>query len=212
MSASVNVVKLALSHRVINIDGSHQQFTLSTHLLQSVDSSSGLLRYTNQLVGHLGPLLLVSALQFLLDDGKNNLEFLVLFSLNIWQLTSLGKESLPFHSLVDQKSSITSVVNQQIWAIAIGPGQHLVGAVPVPLEGLSFPGKHISSLLLHDSSSSVVLSGENVAASPPNFSTHFLKGLNKDGSLDGHVETSTDFSSLEWLVGEFLSAAHKPYR
>jgi len=43
-----------------------------------------------------------------------------------------------------------------------------------------------------DSSGGVVLSGEDVARSPCALSTEGSEGLDEDGGLDGHVETSSD--------------------
>ena len=98
--------------------------------------------------------------------------------------------SLGLDTLVDEEGSITTIINENIWTIAVGPGEHLVGAIPVLLEGLSFPCENLGGLGLNDSSSGVVLSGVDVAGSPSELSSKAVEGLDEGGGLDGHVERS----------------------
>jgi hypothetical protein len=46
----------------------------------------------------------------------------------------------------------------------------------------------------------VVLGGEDVAGSPGALSSESSEGLDEDGSLDGHVETSSDAGTGEGLL------------
>ena len=42
---------------------------------------------------------------------------------------------------MDEKRGVATVIDQQVWAGAIRPCQHLLCAPPVLLQGLSLPGK-----------------------------------------------------------------------
>ena len=42
---------------------------------------------------------------------------------------------------MDEQGGVATVINQQVWAGAVRPGQHLLCAPPVLLQGLPLPGK-----------------------------------------------------------------------
>jgi hypothetical protein len=50
----------------------------------------------------------------------------------------------------------------------------------------------------------VVLGREDVAGSPGNLGTESGQGLDQDGSLDGHVERTSNAGTLENLLGSVL--------
>jgi len=105
---------------------------------------------------------------------------------------------------VDEKSSITTVINKNIGAIAVGPGEHFVSAFPVFHESLSLPSKYVSGLVLGNGSGGVVLGGVDVAGSPSEVSTEFLEGLDENGSLDSHMQRTRNLGTLEYLIGSVL--------
>jgi len=102
-------------------------------------------------------------LESLSDDSNDLLELEVIELSWIWDLTSLSELSLGFDTFVDKESSITTIINENIWTIAVWPGEHFVCAVPVLLESLSFPGKDVGGLSCDDSSGGVVLGRVDVA-------------------------------------------------
>jgi hypothetical protein len=163
MSASVHIVELGLGHAIVHVDSLDQKLSLSGHLVKSVHSGGGLLGDTLEVGSHLGPFLGISSLETFLNDSHHLLELGVVELGWVWELSGLGKVSLGLHTFVDQEGGITSVINKNIWAIAVGPGEHFVGAIPVLLEGLSLPGENLGGLSFDDGCGSVVLSGENVA-------------------------------------------------
>jgi len=185
--ASIDVIELLLGDRVVNINGSEEELSLGGHLVESVNTGGGLLGDTDELLGHLGPLVGLSTLETLSDDSNNLLEFKVIESSWVWDLSGLGELSLGLDTFVDEEGSITTIINENIWSITVRPGEHFVGAVPVLLEGLSLPGEDVSGLSLNDSSGGVVLGGVDVARSPSEFSSESVEGFDENTGLDGHV-------------------------
>ena len=212
VSASINIIELGLGDTVVNVNGLDQKLTLGGHLVKSVYTSGGLLGDTLKVGSHLGPFLGKSSLETFLDDSHNLLELEVVEFGWIWELSNLGELSLGLDTLVDEEGSITTIINENIWTIAVGPGEHLVGAIPVLLEGLSFPCENLGGLGLNDSSSGVVLSGVDVAGSPSELSSKAVEGLDEGGGLDGHVERSRNLGTLKDLLwSKFFSNSHKTW-
>ena len=110
---------------------------------------------------------------------------------------------------MDEKGGITTVVDEEIGTITIGPGQGLFSAPPVLLESLSLPGEDSGGVAGH-SSGSVILGGEDVAGAPSDLSTQSCEGFDEGSGLDGHVEGASDLGALERLGGaEFAAASHQ---
>jgi len=107
---------------------------------------------------------------------------------------------------VNQQSGISTVVDNKVWATAIGPCEHLLCTPPVLLQGLTLPGKDWAGVA-SDGSSSVILSTEDIAGAPPHFGTQSSQSLNQDGCLNGHVQRSCDLCTLEGLLRSKLSSA-----
>ena len=107
---------------------------------------------------------------------------------------------------VDEQGGVTTVVHQQVGAVAASPGQGLLGAPPVLLQGLALPGEHGGGVA-GDGGSGVVLGGEDVARAPADLSAQGGQGLNQHGGLDGHVQRAGNLGTLEGLGGAELGAA-----
>ena len=114
---------------------------------------------------------------------------------------------------MDQKGHVSTIINDEVASVTLvinRPGDGVQGALPVLLEGLSLPGENGSRSITGDGGSSVVLSGEDVARTPTDVGTHGLEGLDKHGSLDGHVQRARDASTLEKSVPYSLRQAIRP--
>lgn len=107
---------------------------------------------------------------------------------------------------MDEQGGITTVVHNQVGAVAAWPGQGLLSAPPVLLQGLALPGEARSGVA-GDGGSGVVLGGEDVAAAPADLSAQSGQGLNEHTGLDGHVQGAADLAALERLSGAELGAA-----
>lgn len=212
VSASIDVIELLLGDGIVNVDGLEEELTSGGHLVKSVDTGGCLFGNTNELLGHLGPFVSSTSLEILSDDSNDLLELEVVIFIWIWDLSGLEEVSLGLDTFVDEEGSITTIIDENIWTIAVWPGEHFVGAIPVLLEGLSLPCEDVGGLGLDDSSGGVVLSGEDVARGPSNFGSKFVKSFDQNGGLDGHVEGSRNLSSLEdfrWSI--LLSNSHESW-
>ena len=86
---------------------------------------------------------------------------------------------------VDERSQVTTVVEDEVELLAILEGSELLVQAPVVLLlGLTLPGEDRDTGS-SDSSGSVVLSGEDVAAGPCDLSTKSDQGLDENSGLDG---------------------------
>lgn len=86
--------------------------------------------------------------------------------------------------VVDKGGQVTTVIEDEVEFLAILEGRELLLQAPVVLLiGLTLPGedRYTSG---SNGGGSVVLGGEDVAASPGNLSTEGSEGLNEDSSLD----------------------------
>ena len=98
-----------------------------------------------------------------LNDSHNLLELKVIEFSWVWELSSLGEVSLGLDTFMDEEGSISTIINENVWVFTLWPCEHLVGAIPVFLEGLSLPGENVGGLGLNDGSGSMVLGGVDVA-------------------------------------------------
>jgi hypothetical protein len=87
--------------------------------------------------------------------------------------------------LVDESGKVTTVVEDQVQALAVLEGGELLLEAPlVLLLGLALPGED-GDTGGGNGGSGVVLGGEDVARCPGELSTEGLEGLDEDSRLDG---------------------------
>lgn len=153
-----------------------------------MDSGGSLLGDTNEMLGHLGPFLGQTSRETFSNDSHYLFELEVIELVWVWHLTGLGEVSLSLLTFVDEESGITTIINEHVWAIAVGPCEHLVGQVPVLFEGFSLPGEDVGGLCGNDGSSGMILCGVDVARSPSHFGTEGSESLDEYSSLNSHME------------------------
>jgi hypothetical protein len=99
--------------------------------------------------------------------------------------------------LVDECGKITTVVEDQVQALAVlESGELLLEAPLVLLLGLALPGED-GNTGSGDGGGGVVLCGEDVAGCPGELSTEGLECLDKDSGLDGCRGISTESCQTE---------------
>jgi hypothetical protein len=110
---------------------------------------------------------------------------------------------------VDEQGGVAAVVEDHVRALAVGPEQGLLGAPPVLLQGLAFPGEDRDAGG-GDRGRGVVLRGEDVAAGPADLGAEGDQGLDQHGGLHRHVERAGDPRPLQRLLGrELLAGLHQ---
>mmetsp|Transcript_60139 Transcript_60139/g.68467 ORF Transcript_60139/g.68467 Transcript_60139/m.68467 type:complete len:448 (+) Transcript_60139:448-1791(+) len=209
VSATVDVIELGLGDRVVDVDSGEQEFTSLGHLVESQDTGGGFLRNTLDTGGHVGPSLGV-LVQTVTEDSVDFLHFQVFGGVGVGLLSGLFEFLFGLDTFVDEQGSVTSVINDHVGSGTFSPVEGAVGAVPVFSEGFSLPGEDSSRLGIGDSSSGVILSGEDVARAPSDFGTQSLQGFDQNSGLDGHMQRSSDFSTSQRLGSTiFRSARHQ---
>ena len=210
VTAAVDIVKFGLGHRVVDVDGREEEGAASGHFIQTLHPGGGLFAHPHQLLGHASPLGAVRG-EAITDEAQHDLELQVVGGGGVGEGAVLGVGLFGLDSLVDEQGGVATVIYQKVGPIALGPGEGLLSAPPVLLQGLALPGKDGRGVT-GDGSGSVVLGGEDVAGAPTDLSTEGDEGLDESGGLDGHVQGASDLGALEWLLGaEFLTAGHEAW-
>ena len=127
---------------------------------------------------------------------------------------------LVLDALVDEQGGVTAVVEDHVRAAGGGvrPGQRLLRAPPVLLQGLALPGEDRDALGVvgravradGDGGGRVVLGGEDVAGGPADLGAQGDQGLDQDGGLHGHVQRAGDAGAGQRLRrGVLLADRHQ---
>lgn len=212
MAASINIVELGFRDTVIDINGLDEESSLLGHHLESVNTSGGLLRDTVDAGDHLAPLLGVASLELATEDAEHLLHLKVVSAGGVWECSELLKLLLGLDTFVHEESGITTIVNENIGTVGIGPCEHLESALPVLLEVLTLPGEDVGGLGGNDTCGGVVLGGVDVARCPSDLRSESVEGLNENTSLDGHVERSRDAGAFKGLVVlVFFTESHETW-
>jgi hypothetical protein len=131
--AAVDVVELALGDRVVDVDGWEEEGSVGGALIESHDTGGGLLTDTANVLSDSAPFPGVGK-KVILDDGE---QAALLLIGSIFWVGDLGVVlfvlDFPFAALVDQESGITSIINNKVWSLKVGPGQGSVGILPILL-------------------------------------------------------------------------------
>ena len=160
--ASVDVVELGLSDRVVDVETGTLQLALLLQLVKTSHTSSSLFGDTGQVFGQFGEVLRV--LEKGSVDGTTQL-ILIFTDLPRWLLEFMGQSKVLFSSKTfdAENGGITSVIDDLVGSLSILPGEAVQGEVPVFLKGLSLPGEDDTGAGFSNSCGSVVLCGEDVA-------------------------------------------------
>jgi hypothetical protein len=57
---------------------------------------------------------------------------------------------------MDEQGCVATVIDEEVGTLAVGPGQHLLCAPPVLLQGLTLPGKDARRVTSHRGSSMIL--------------------------------------------------------
>ena len=194
---------LRLGDRVVDVDRREEQVPALRQLVEAVDAGGGLLGDALDLGGDLGPLLRVGG-EAAREDARRRPVLLVVASVGGSGTAPAFSNSTPLWT-----SSVASPPSSRIMLgpVAAGPGEDLLGAPPVLLEGLALPGEDRDALGVvggavradDDGGGGVVLGGEDVAGGPADLGAEGDEGLDEHGGLDGHVQRAGDAGALERL-------------
>ena len=214
VAAAVLVVELGLGDRVVDVDRREEQVAGAGQLVEAEHAGRGLLgdaldlgrRPWSTSVGSAASVLRTSSLK-----TPTSSESVVVGG---GHLTG----GLPRATLVDEHRGVATVVEDHVGALATGPGEDLLGALPVLGEGLALPGEDGHTLQVlgralgadDDGGGGLVLGGVDVAGGPADLGTERGERLDEHGGLHGHVQRAGDAGALERLGRpELLAQAHQ---
>ena len=129
-----------------------------------VKSRKGLLRNSHTRIDNFFPLIRLSTLYLVLDDGLDNLELKFVCGAGVGDSNILEEQVLRLLILMDDNSHVTPIVNNQFRSenltIILRPYQDIRDTVPVLLENLTLTGKHSNRFVIPNDSPSVILRRE----------------------------------------------------
>ena len=199
VAAAVDVVELALRHRVVDVDRREEQRAGFHHLVEAVHAGRRLFADAPEGRGDVRPALRAlgeALLQEVEDDAP-------LFGIAL----GLERRHLPglleLDALVHEQRRIAAVVDDERRAGAVGPHQRLARAPPVLLERLALPreDRHALGILDRatgfgtaddDRGGGVILRREDVARDPAHIGAELGQRLDEDRRLNRHVQAAHD--------------------
>ena len=203
VAASIQVVELALGDRVIDIDRREEQLSLGGHIIETLNAGGGFLRNTANGFAHRSVLSWI-LYEFLSEEIEDNAElFRLCFGIEI-RNDACG---FVLGAQVDEECSVTTIVDDHVWAGSVWPYECFLRAPPVFRQCFTLPRVNRSSDRIVEGTATAnddgrccgVLGRENVAANPSHIRTEVGQCFDKNGGLHGHVEGTHDLCAGEGL-------------
>ena len=216
--AAVDVVELALGHRVVDVDRGEEQRAGFHHLIEPVHTGGGFLADAADRLGEPRPPRLV-----LRHRGPDQIEddapFLrVRVGIERGHLAGL----LELDALVHDQRRVAAVVDYQRRSGAVRPLERLVRAPPVLFQSLALPGEDRGPFRIlygaarfgtadHHRRRGVILGREDVARNPAHVGAELGERLDQHGGLNRHVQAAHDACAGQRLGGAvLLPQRHQP--
>src|SRR6187402_1131976 len=193
LTATVEVVELALGHRVVDVDGRDQQLAGFGELVQAMHAGGGLFGDTAPFGGDL--------LEPARAGGGGTLDQVLDDLLFVVAAGRVDPVAAVFEldTLVDEQGGIATVVDDELRAELARVGQHVERAVPVLFQRLALPGEH-RQFTVGERCGDVVLGAEDVAGSPAHRGAQLAQGFGEDGRFLGDVQRAGEAHALERLL------------
>merc|ERR1711944_68608 len=104
---------------------------------------------------------------------------------------------------VNKGGQVTTIIKDHVKGLTIGEIDGLFYTPDIFFIGFTLPGIDWHSTCGH-SSGSMILCGKDVAGGPGHLSSQLQESFDEHCSLDGHVKTSSDPGTFQWLRGAIL--------
>ncbi len=213
VATAIDVVELALGHRIVDVHGRKRQRSLFLQLVESMHAGGGFFGDAAHGLAHGDPVVALA--------GDRIAEALDQFDHVLRRIVTQRRNPalLPFGALEDHHGGIAAVVEDHVRHQPIRPAQRLLGAPPVLGKGLALPGedRHAFGVFRRTApaddrgSGRFVLGGKDVARGPADLGAEIDKRLDQNSRLDRHVQRAGDPGPLErLLLGILLAQGHQP--
>lgn len=173
MPATVQIVKLRLRVRIVDIDRRVQQDSCTFYFVEPLNPGRRL--FANAAARRRNLLPALTVLFQATCQRAYFAELLAVRGLRRWDFSLL----LELAAVVNQQRRVTTVVDDQCWPDAVPEIQCLFCAPPVFRQSLALPGKHQATLLVFrravpaKGDRGVVLRAEDVEKRPADIGTQF---------------------------------------
>ena len=204
LAAAVEVVELALGHRVVDVDGRERRACPPCAIWYS--------RFTPVVVSSVTP-----------RTWPMRVEYQLRIRLEPWRgwrrtapspprcagLAITPGIALGPHAQMQQQRGIAAVVEDHVGVAAVGPFEDAVRVVPVLAQRLALAGEHRRAAR-GDGRGGMVLGREDIAGGPAHLGAERLQRLDQHRGLDGHVQRAGDARALQRLgAGVLLADRHQ---
>ena len=201
VTASVEVVELALGDGIVDVDGRKQEMSLCRSLIQSMHAGCRFLADAADGADDGLPEVVALDLAHVVKELQNGAKFLRIGGTDVGN----GAGQFVFVAQVEQEGGVAPVVDDKrrpdesagLFAVPVKE-ECLHRTPPVFGEGFAFPCEHgnAAELVLFwrvlrppdDACRRVILGRENVARRPSDGGAEFDEGLDEDGRLNRHVQ------------------------
>ena len=200
LAAAVEIVELALGHRVVHVDGRNQQLALLHHLVEPVHAGRRL--FARRRATPWPPCASAACLR------RNTFFSRSLITCSSWLPDGVVDPLVAVFqliALVDQQRHVAAVVHDQLRPLAALVRERLIGALPVLFQRLALPREHRNARR-RNRRRRVVLRGEDVAARPAHFRAQAHQRLNQHRGLNGHVQRAGHAHAGQRLLRRVLVA------
>ena len=208
VAAAVDVVELALGHRVVDVDGGEEQRARFHHLIETVHAGRRLLADAADRRGDARP---ARPLSFAIDRLIRSRMTPHSSGCRVGVERRHVPGLLELRALVHHQRRVAAIVHDQRRAGAVGPLERFARAPPVLLERLALPGEHRRALRLprraagfrpadDDGGGGVILRREDVARDPAHVGAELGQRLDEHGRLNRHVQAAHDAGAGERLL------------
>ena len=106
---------------------------------------------------------------------------------------------------MNEQRCIAAVIQDHVWAAAVGPFKYFMRIIPIILQALALLGENWNTGR-RNRCSRVILRRINIAGRPAHIRAKRLQGLNQDGRLNGHVQRTRHTGALQGLRGTIFRA------
>ena len=213
MPGAVLVVELGLGHRVVDVHRGERQHTFVSEVVQAVHARGGFLRHALHGLADPGPTAFILG-HGLAQHAQEGDVLIRIVGLCGGHNTGFFELRAPNHGHGGIPAIVQNHVRKDLVALIISaPGENLVQAPPVLVEGFPLPGEDRHTLRIlgralphHHGSRSLILSGENIARRPAHLRPQRHQRFNQHSCLHSHVNGTRDASPLQWLLRTIFPA------
>ena len=180
-TASVEIVKLGFSNRVIYINGREKQLTLFFKLIKPVNSGGCFFRNPFDRRWKFAPVFRILFQPFFYPVHKDPFFFNIIIFWHHFRII------LSFYTFMDQDSCISSIINNKVGSWSVRPCKSLLKSPPVFFKIFTLPCKYCRLSICCNSCCCMILCRKNIAWRPSDIRTKLKQCIYQHCGLNCHM-------------------------